>query len=171
MNVKIENTVEHRMKCEACGFNRHTDDVLEIHGIEPVFCKCGNILVPHDVVRIGFFTIEKRKFEQPTPKKTGHIYLFHEIGTNNYKIGAAVDVNKRFKQIKSSSGRNLEIVYSSQIPSQTYYEGETALLSKYHEYKTVGEWISADAGTAYKIVRDIQSFEHGGKIPMVEVVI
>ena len=164
-----EGSKKYVMECAKCGFRRNTTDILEIHGIEPVFCSCGNILLPYEVATQGFFTIIKKVYDQPTPKKTGHVYLFHEIGTSNYKIGSTIDVKNRFKQVSGASGRNLEIIYSTQISSQSYRQGETALLAKYRKYKTSGEWLTADQSVAYNIVRDIQLFEHGGDITATEV--
>ena len=42
----IASKLKWEMVCTACGHSRPTNDISEIYGVIPVFCFCGEIMVP-----------------------------------------------------------------------------------------------------------------------------
>lgn len=166
--IGITTKETYRMACTSCMATRATDDVAEIHGVVPVFCQCGEIMVPEVFQKIGFFYTWKKKFQQPEPEKTGHVYLMRETGTNVYKIGVSRDVANRLKQISQKSGRRMEIVYATPNPFKGYHEAETKLLTKWDHIRTEGEWLETTEDQIVKIVADIIALEHGGEINQAE---
>lgn len=44
--------------------------------------------------------------------RAGYVYTIHEVGTDRYKIGHAVDVNRRIRQLQTGNG-TLLVIYAT----------------------------------------------------------
>ncbi|GET35912.1 GIY-YIG nuclease family protein [Microseira wollei] len=80
-----------------------------------------------------------RKISQ-TKSPNSYVYLIHEVGTNYYKIGITVNLNKRISQLQTGSANQLKYLHYIQISNRK--EVEKALHTKYktRRVRRNGEW-------------------------------
>lgn len=78
-----------------------------------------------------------------TPKRlSGFVYIAHTAGTNNYKIGSALDISRRFKGLKTGNP-HLRIIATKESLNR---RADEAMLHKLFESKRIsGEWFELSA--------------------------
>jgi hypothetical protein len=77
---------------------------------------------------------------RPKPTKGGFIYLLHAVGTNNFKIGKALDVAARIKRLQTSSPVQIRYVYHVYVSNAAIYEME--LYNRFSHLRLIGEWFT-----------------------------
>ena len=71
---------------------------------------------------------------------------------NYYKIGVAIDADKRVKELQTGNPHTIECIFSRQVPEA--YEAEKWLHDTFKQYKIRGEWFELDAENL-DIVKDM----------------
>lgn len=79
------------------------------------------------------------KKAKPEPK-SGHIYIVHAVGTNQYKIGltTAKNPNTRIGNIQTSSPVEIETVATFRVANPQ--KEESKIHKKLKKYRKLGEW-------------------------------
>ncbi|MBC8363453.1 MAG: GIY-YIG nuclease family protein [Actinobacteria bacterium] len=73
-------------------------------------------------------------------KREGFVYLMESEG--EYKIGKAVDIERRRKRLVLELGREIEVLHS--ITSDDYSQTEWDLHQRFADKRTHGEWFALD---------------------------
>ncbi len=72
----------------------------------------------------------------------GFVYAIHQVGTDKYKIGHGVNVQRRLQQLQTGNDTKL-VIYAT-----LYYEDRIAAEKRIHEvfsaYRRSGEWFRLD---------------------------
>jgi hypothetical protein len=77
---------------------------------------------------------------RPKSTKGGFIYLLQAVGTNNFKIGKALDVAARIKRLQTSSPVKIRYVYHVYVSNAAIYEIE--LHNQFSHLRLIGEWFT-----------------------------
>jgi hypothetical protein len=105
---------------------------------------CG-VLDPGNCRRLAAFLCEAADWLDSTRTTNGLpsgivVYAISD-GHEHYKIGKAVDVSKRIKQLQTGNGRQLELAAYLPCPSEGIaYRVETAAKRSLADCQAVGEW-------------------------------
>jgi len=97
---------------------------------------------------------------RPRPTKSGFIYLFQAVGTNNFKIGKALDVAARIKRLQTSSPVKIRYVYHVYVSNAAIYEIE--LHNQFSHLRLIGEWFTFtadDVKTCIALMRLVETSE------------
>jgi hypothetical protein len=73
-------------------------------------------------------------------RREGFVYLMESDG--EYKIGKAVDVERRLKRLRFESGREIEVLHC--IASADYSQTEWDLHQRFADKRTHGEWFALE---------------------------
>lgn len=77
--------------------------------------------------------------------RVGYVYAIHETGSDRYKIGHAVDVNRRLKQLQTGNGTRLVIYGTLHFADRIEAEGKIKELFSAYRVKRGGtEWFDLD---------------------------
>lgn len=87
----------------------------------------------------------------PTTKQTGFIYVIWAKGTSLFKIGHSFSPESRRREIQTSNGHKVQIVF--QHPGTSFQE--KLIHKQFDEYRTEGEWFSFPLFGLYSVYRAI----------------
>ncbi len=78
-----------------------------------------------------------------TRTRAGYVYAIHAVGTDRYKLGHAVDIQRRLQQLQTGNSITL-VIYAA-----LYFEDRIAAESKIHDIFSAyrgkrGEWFRLD---------------------------
>lgn len=105
------------------------------------------------------------KYIGPPPKlsreenldKSGFVYII-KIQTGEFKIGKSINVEKRIKEIDTSTPHELELVHA--IISDNANNAEKLLHKKYEKSRIKGEWFNLSSNDIDELLV-IEKFEEG----------
>lgn len=77
--------------------------------------------------------------------RAGYVYAIHEIGSERYKIGHTVDLNRRLRQLQTGNGTLLiiygQLYFADRITAETNIK---AVFSAYRVLRGGTEWFRLD---------------------------
>lgn len=81
-------------------------------------------------------------FTDTSRPRAGYIYALYDKTADKYKLGKAIHVQKRVKQLQTGNSTDIEIKYTRYVSD--YYKAESAMHQIFSAYRRNREWFSLD---------------------------
>lgn len=137
-------------------------EMFEGHGLGVLLRPDGSgFMLPSECRRLAEFLIEAAEWLESRDNGPGLpdgtvVYAISD-GHAHHKIGKAVNIRKRLKQLQTGNGRKLRLVAYLRCENESLaYQAESAAKRSIADCRSVGEWFECDSHTAIHALHEAQ---------------
>jgi predicted GIY-YIG superfamily endonuclease len=107
---------------------------------------------------------KKPKSPRRVTPTAGYVYLIKSVGTNHYKIGKTVNLDKRLPQLQTGSANRLEVHHFVLVSDMRNVEKSLHVRYVANRLRKNGEWFDFSTYEAREVVRTMNKIEQEYKI-------